>query len=69
MAHFTDRPCAAQGLTSYRYKGPFGFIMIGAIDSNDAMRQAQRSLSSGAPSPCALQVWDDNRGTYVNAIG
>jgi len=68
MPHFTDRPCAAHGLKSYRYKGPFGFVMIGAIDDDDALREAQRSLTGGTPSPYALQVWDDTSAAYVNVI-
>lgn len=33
-----DKPLAAQGFTSYRCKTPYGFIMIGATDTDDAMR-------------------------------
>jgi hypothetical protein len=43
MQHFTERPCAASGLTSYRYRGAFGWIMIGATDDADALREAGRS--------------------------
>ena len=32
MTHHTERPCAAAGLTSYRY----GSIMIGATSTQDA---------------------------------
>lgn len=39
----TDKPLAAPGLTSYRYKGPYGWIMIGARDTADALREAGRS--------------------------
>lgn len=40
-----NRPCAAAGLTSYRYRGRYGWIMIGAKDDADAMREAKRSTS------------------------
>lgn len=38
-----DRPLAAAGLTSYRYQGRYGWIMIGARDNADALREAARS--------------------------
>lgn len=45
MTNFTDKPCASNGLDSYRYKGRYGWIMIGAKDYDDALREAQRSTS------------------------
>ena len=36
MTHHTERPCAAAGLTSYRY----GQIMIGATSTQDALNEA-----------------------------
>ena len=51
-----DRPLAAPGLTSYRLRGPYGWIMIGATDPRAAMREAARSTAD--PKPEALQVWD-----------
>lgn len=50
----TNSPCAAKGLVSYRAHGRFGWIMIGASDDEDAMREAKRST----PNPTDLQVWD-----------
>lgn len=61
MPHFTDRPCAAQGLTSYRYRGAYGWIMIGARDHGDALKEACRSTGGGC-SFDRLQVWDS--GAY-----
>lgn len=58
-----DLPCAADGLTSYRLKGPYGWIMIGARDHEDAMREAARSTES--PRRDALEVWDGT--AYVSA--
>lgn len=40
-----EKPLAAAGLKSYRYKGRFGFIMIGAKDKADALKEAARSTS------------------------
>lgn len=45
MTETHNKPLAAQGLKSYRYKGRFGFIMIGAKDKADALKEAARSIS------------------------
>ena len=54
--HHTNRPLAAPGLTSYRYAGRYGWIMIGAHDDQDALRQAQRSTDDQV-TPDRLQRW------------
>lgn len=61
-----ERPCAISGLISYRLKGPYGYILIGAVDHADAMREAERSTSD----PCrpALEIWDTAAGRYVPAL-
>ena len=51
-----DKPLAAAGLTSYRYKGRYGWVMIGATDAHDALREALRSVTGG--------VSMDNREVY-----
>lgn len=57
-AHY-DRPMAAPGLTSYRYQGTYGWIMIGATDHEDALREAKRS--TGTPTVLEkLQIWSGN---------
>lgn len=61
---FWNRPCASHGLHSYRLRGPYGWIMIGARDHEDAMREAARSTPS--PSREALGVW--NGVEYVKAF-
>jgi hypothetical protein len=61
LEHFTDKPCAAYGLTSYRYAGRYGWIMIGAKDDADALREAARSTDNVSPEK--LQVW--NGAGYV----
>jgi hypothetical protein len=38
-----NKPMAAKGLLSYRCKGRYGFIMIGAKDDQDAFNEAKRS--------------------------
>lgn len=63
-----DRPMAAHGLKSYRYKGRHGWIMIGATDDADAMSEARRSLDDGRPPRLGLlQAWDGSR--YVAKLG
>lgn len=69
MTHaFQDKPCAAAGLISYRYPSTFGgYIMIGATDHVDAVREANRSLTHGDATIDALQIWDGT--SYVSAVG
>lgn len=61
-----DKPLAAPGLISYRYLGLYGFIMIGATDHNDALREAKRSIGYGEPTIDNLQVWDGSK--YVKVV-
>ena len=60
MTHHTERPCAAPGLTSYRY----GNIMIGATSTRDALVQADRSLTHGVASIDRLEIWNALTGLY-----
>lgn len=64
MIPFWERPCASRGLTSYRCKGRYGWIMIGALDHEDAMREARRS--SDAAQRETLEAWDGKQ--YVKAL-
>ena len=64
MTH--DKPCAAHGLTSYRYRGRYGWIMIGARDDADALREAARS-SSDAINRANLQVWNGTEYVTTNS--
>lgn len=59
MNAYWDRPCAANGLVSYRYSGRYGYIMIGARDDADALREARRSTD--VVEPGRLEVWDGER--------
>ncbi len=67
MINVTDKPLAAEGLTSYRYPGPYGFIMIGARSHTEALSEAVRSLGDKreAPTLGKLQVWAGT--SYVGA--
>ena len=53
----TDQPLAAPGLASYRYRGRYGWVMIGALGDADAITQAQRSVSDHTATPDRLQRW------------
>lgn len=64
MSAYYDRPCAAHGLTSYRYRGRGGWIMIGAHSHWEALREAGRSTVDITPD--RLEVWDGER--YVPAF-
>ena len=64
-AGLTNLPLAAPGLTSYRSRGRFGFIMIGARNHADAQKEAERS--SDAANRADLEVWDKVTGRYVPA--
>jgi hypothetical protein len=35
VTDYWDKPCAMRGLTSYRYAGRYGWIMIGAVDDTE----------------------------------
>jgi hypothetical protein len=57
MIAIHDRPMAAHGFLSYRYKGRYGWIMVGAKDHLDALREAQRSTDDLVTLD-RLQFWD-----------
>jgi len=58
MTDTCNKPLAAHGLTSYRYRGNYGWVMIGARDNADALREAGRSASNHTPVIDRLQVWN-----------
>jgi len=64
MTHFQDRPCAASPLISYRAMGSFGWIMIGAWDNQDALREGQRSTNKQL-TLADVQVWNAEQGRYI----
>ncbi len=59
----TEIPLASPGFTSYRCKSAYGWIMIGAMDHDDAMREARRSCATAKRED--LQIW--NGVQYVPA--
>ena len=60
--NITGKPLADHGLTSYRYRGRYGWIMIGARDDMDAMREASRSTDYPVTLD-KLEIW--NGTNYV----
>jgi hypothetical protein len=58
-----NKPCASPNLHSFRYRGRYGWIMIGAHDALDALREASRS-TGGSVSIKSLQEW--NGESYAN---
>ena len=63
MSH-TDKPMASKGLQSYRYKGRFGYIMIGARDDAQALREAGRSTTDTI-DPAKLERWNGKTYEFV----
>jgi len=67
--HYFDRPMAAEGLHSYRYKGAMGWIMIGSISDIGALKEAERSFSFPQKAKMEnLQKWDGNEYVNVNPL-
>jgi hypothetical protein len=64
MLDLQNKPLAAAGLTSYRCKGRYGYIMIGARDHAEAHREALRSSKDAAYAD--LEVWDGKKYVNVN---
>lgn len=58
-----DKPMATKGLLSYRCKGRYGFIMIGAKDDQDAFNEAKRSSDSVKREN--LEKWDGEKYVKV----
>ena len=68
MTEYGDKPCAdpnVPGLISYRYRGRFGWIMIGAFGNEDAMKEARRSTYDPV-NVSKLEVWDGAKYVPVN---
>lgn len=61
---FWDKPCAIDGLTSYRYRGRYGWIMLGATSHEDALCEARRSVSYEVERRY-LQVWSGSMYVHV----
>ena len=52
-----DKPMASEGLISYRYRGRYGWIMIGAKTDTEALSEAQRSTDDKV-TPDRLERWN-----------
>jgi hypothetical protein len=63
---FYEKALAIKGLISYRYKGRYGWIMIGAHNHADALREAKRSTDESIIIE-NLQVWDEAKSCYIGA--
>ena len=61
-----NKPLAAVGLRSYRYGGRYGWIMIGARDDADALREASRS-TEGPLNLERLEKWDGKKYAPVKS--
>lgn len=60
--NMSDRPLAAAPYTSYRAKGRYGWIMIGAMNYAEAKREAARSSDDWH----SLEIWNGEK--YVSAL-
>ena len=67
MRELYNRPLSANGLTSYRYKGPYGWIMIGAHDTEGALKEVARSTDAKIER-ANLQIYDYDQGQYVDIM-
>ena len=61
----TSRPLAAEGYESYRCKGGYGWIMIGANSDDEALSEARRSIAN--PTLADIDRWDG--AAYVPCQG
>jgi len=57
-----DKPMAAKGLISYRCRGMWGWIMIGATDDAGAFMEALRSTPNAKRE--TLEIWNGKQ--YVS---
>lgn len=60
-----NKPMAADGLISYRYRGRYGWIMIGASTDTEALSEAQRSTDDTV-TPDRLERWNGRH--YVGVL-
>lgn len=66
MTELYEKPLAVKGLVSYRYRGRYGWIMISARDTQEALREAARS-SSHPVHQSNLEVWTEGVG-YIPTL-
>ena len=64
-----DKPLATKGLISYRYLSYRGrYIMIGAKDNRDALKEANRSLPRKNALLTKLEIWDNESSAYRKVV-
>ena len=56
----SNTPMASNGLITYRYRGRYGFIYIGALTDTEAMIEAQRSTDDKV-TPDRLERYNGQR--------
>lgn len=62
-----NKPLAMPGFISYRYKGPYGWIMAAAHDDDGALRQVARSTDAKIDK-ANLQIYDYEKKRYVDIM-
>lgn len=60
-----NKPLASPGFDSYRYKGKYGWIMLAAKSTEEALKEAKRS-TTGNVDVSSLQKWDKDAKEYVD---
>jgi hypothetical protein len=66
MRALHDKPLAAPGLISYRCKGRYGWIMIGARSDVDALSEARRSWEHASSD--MLERWAGSSYVPVHGV-
>jgi hypothetical protein len=56
----SNTPMASNGLITYRYRGRYGFIYIGAFTDTEALSEAQRSTDDTV-APDRLERYNGQR--------
>ena len=62
-----NKPLAMPGFISYRYRGPFGWIMASAHDTEGALREVARSRDATIDKS-NLQIYDYEKKQYVDIM-
>ena len=62
-----NKPLAMPGFISYRYRGPFGWIMASAHDTEGALREVARSTDATIDKS-NLQIYDYEKKQYVDIM-
>ncbi len=60
LSIMSNHPMASNGLITYRYRGRYGFIYIGASTDTEALSEAQRSTDDKV-TPDRLERYNGRR--------